>query len=464
MRLDLCWGRLYLLPPRISIGEGMAEIRPFRGVRYNQKLVKDLAAVLCPPYDVISPEEQQACCQRSDCNIIHLEHGRELPGDGPGDNKYTRAAASLQDWLSLGILQADDEPALYLHNHYFSYRGERKKRQGIMARVRLEEWERGGIRPHECTLAAAKADRLNLLRACKANLSPVFGLYDDPERKVASLLAREERAGPLVSMTDSQGQSHEVWALTQPEVIHQVAGILADKPIYIADGHHRYETALAYRREQHTSHPGSTGNQAFDFVMMTLVDISDPGLLILPLHRLVQGIPQSTVAGLKNELEAFFELKALPLAGVDNPRWADALSAENENEIVIGLFGLDPEHLFRLTLPDSARIQHMMPGEHCRAYRRLDVSVLEHVVLGGMLGISDREEDRQAVLAYSSDEVDALRRVMAEEYQLLFLLNPIGVRSVKAIADAGDRAHPKSTYFYPKPPTGLVINRLEAEL
>jgi uncharacterized protein (DUF1015 family) len=442
----------------------MADIRPFRGIRYNPKLVEDLTPILCPPYDVISPEEQQAYYRMSDYNIIHLEYGQELPEDGPGDNKYTRAAASFQHWLDLGILQADDRPAFYLHNHYFSHRGERRKRQGIMACVRLEQWERGIIRPHECTLAAAKDDRINLMRACRANLSPIFGLYDDPEHEIASLLARQERASPHALVTDVQGQSHEIWAVTEPEVIHQVAGILSDKPIYIADGHHRYETALAYREEQCISHLGGMGNQAFGFVMMTLVDISDPGLVILPLHRLVHGIPQSTVAGLRNELEAFFELKALPLAGIDNPGWADALSAENEDEIVIGLCGLDRGHLFRLTLPDSARVQHLMPGEHSRAYRRLDVSVLQHVVLEGMLGISDREEDRQAVLAYSSEEVDALRRVMAEEYQLLFLLNPIGVRSVKAIADAGDRAHPKSTYFYPKPPTGLVIHRLEAEL
>lgn len=438
----------------------MAEIRPFRGLRFNPKLVGDLGVVLCPPYDIISPEAQQAFHQKSDFNIIRLEYGLESPGDTPAHNRYTRAAATLENWLQQQALLVEDRPAIYLHDHYFTYKGRLLRRRGIIACVRLEEWERGVMRPHEETRAEAKADRLNLLRACQANLSPIFALYDDPEQRIACLMEGEEQNSSTARAVDSQGDSHELWAITQPEVFREVADSLAFQPLYIADGHHRYETALAYLRERRAGQARWSGKEAANFVMMTLVDASAPGLVILPLHRLVRGIPAPTLAGLRERLERFFRLSSFLLTETDlSPQFDSLLNyMKLRGDTTMGLFGLEPRQVLLLTL--------CQPGfaSKPRAYIETDVGVLHDIVLEGILGINSQAGEKEGKLAYSHDEKEAAEQVLTGEYQLLFLLNPMGIEQLKAIADTKQRAHPKSTYFYPKLPTGLVINRLLGEI
>jgi uncharacterized protein (DUF1015 family) len=433
----------------------MAEISPFRGVRYNQSLVGDLAAVACPPYDVINPQKEQALYATSPYNFIRIEQGRQTPQDTPADNKYTRAAATLNKWLDDGVVLIDPALAIYLHDHSFICQGKSYRRRGIVVRVRLEEWDSMVIRPHEGTLAGPKSDRMSLLWELKANTSPVLSLYEDSRRQVASRLDQQAEGEPIISLA-SGGESHRIWAITDPEAISAIAGSLAPKPLYIADGHHRYETALVYRREQRTLSPSLAADDPRNYVMMTLVDFNDPGLIILPPHRLLRGLPSASLDGLMAKLDLFFEVDALPL---DEDRvWpqVDEL-LEESGKIRLVLFGLKPGQLLVLTLRDLAAAGQMMPYFHSEAYKKLDVSVVDHVILEELLAMSSDEVSR---IDYNYDRQDAVRRVAAGEYQLAFILKPVSASIIKDIADAGDRMPRKSTYFYPKLPSGLLINRL----
>ncbi|MFC1995639.1 DUF1015 domain-containing protein [Chloroflexota bacterium] len=436
----------------------MAEIRPLRGVHYNQSLVGDLAKVICPPYDIISSQLQEELYHRSEHNFIRLEHNRELPQDTAKDNKYTRVAATLGQWLQQGILTIDEVPTIYLHDHHFSHQGRKYRRRGITVCVRLEEWDKMVIRPHEGTLSEPRTDRLNLLRVCQTNTSPVLVLFEDQGQQVASLLTDQEHRQPVMSINGANEDSHYVWAITEPEVINQIRHSLAHQPLYIADGHHRYQSALTYQLQQMAGSSPVSGDEAFNFIMMTLVDIADPGLIILPAHRLVRGISKSTLNELMPKLEAFFEVDELPLSIPDIWQQVDGLLVGKANQVRLALFGLIPESLLVLKLRDFNTASRMIPYFHSELYKKLDVSILDHIILEKMLGVIG--EGEKANLAYSYDRLDAVSRVLDQEYQLLFLLSPTKSEMVKAIADAGDRMPRKSTYFYPKLPAGLVCYRL----
>jgi len=436
----------------------VAELHPFCAVRYNQSLIKDLSAVICPPYDIITPQLQQELYQRSQYNFVRLEHSRELPQDTAIDNKNTRSAATLEQWLTEGILKVDEMPAIYLHDHYFTYQGREYKRRSIVVCVRLEEWDKMVIRPHEGTLSEPKSDRLSLLWACRANTSPILALFEDRGQRVSSLLISQELSEPIISLSGASGESHCVWAITEPGVVNQICSSLAGQPLYIADGHHRYESALIYQRERRAYSPSVSDNEAFNFVLMELVDFSDPGLMILPPHRLVRGVSKSTLDGLMAKLRSFFEIEELPLTMSGVWRRVDDLLTGETNEVRLVLFGLEAEHLFVLKLRDLVAASQMMPYFHCELYRRLDVSIVDHIILEKLLGLSSGSEE--AILGYSYDKQDAVNRVLDQEYQLAFLLKPIKPEVVKAIADVGDRMPRKSTYFYPKVPAGLIFYRL----
>jgi len=436
----------------------MADIRPFCGVHYNRSLVSDLAAVICPPYDIITPQMQQELHQLDECNFVRLEYDRELPQDTAIDNRYTRSAATLEQWLEQGILEADETPAIYMHDHYFTFQGEEYRRCGIIALVRLEEWDKMVVRPHEGTLTEPKGDRLSLLWALQANTSSILALYEDREQQVSSLLVARGQGEPVITLTDANGERHNIWAITEPEVIDQIRSYVAEQPVYIADGHHRYESALTYQRERSACSATVSGDEGFNFVMMTLVDFADPGLVILPPHRLVRGVPKSGVDGLMAKLKPFFEIEELPLDAPALWQRVDGLLAEEASQVKVLLFGPTRESLFLLKLNDFAAVSQMMPYFHSEMYKRLDVSVVDHVILEEMLGLSP--DDGGKFLTYSYDRLDAINRVLDQEYQLAFLLEPIKAEVIKAIADAADRMSKKSTYFYPKIPSGLVFYRM----
>jgi len=435
----------------------VAEIHPFRGLHYNQSLAKDLSAVICPPFDTITPQLQEELYSRNQYNFVRLECARELPQDTAADNKYIRSAATLEEWLSRGILEVDEEPAIYLHDYYFRYRGREYRRRGIIARVRLEEWERMVIRPHEGTLAEPRDDRLRVLWTMQANTSPILVMFEDRGGAISSLLMAQEKDKPLLSSGSGDGEKHNLRAITEPEVVNQIKSALADQPLYIADGHHRYSSALKYRQEKSASLPSSSGDEAFNFVMMTLVAFSDPGLVILPPHRLVGGISKSVLDGLMAKLEVFFKIEELPLAAPDIWQRVDELLAES-NKARLVFCGPAAEHLFALELQDMAAISQIMPYFHSELYQRLDVSIVDHIILDKLLELGSGTSTGKVVYTY--DRQDAVNRVLERDYQLAFLLKPIKAELIKAIADDGDRMPGKATYFYPKAPSGLVFNRL----
>jgi uncharacterized protein (DUF1015 family) len=466
----------------------MIEVSPFQGIRYNQRIVGDLARVLCPPYDVITSEQQKLYYQKSDYNAIRLE----LPAESqePAVDRYQRAAITFQQGLKHGILQLDRVSSFYLHDHRFEYSGEKMVRRGLIARVKLEPWG-GGIYPHEETSSKAKSDRLQLMRGCRANFSPLFSLYQDSEQKVAPILSHVAQEKPLMSLRAKRSnlpdssEAHTLWAITNPETERELSQFLSSQPLYIADGHHRYETALAYQQEraqeQFDSFDSSviatlngvkrkqslTGKGAFNYMMMELVDFSDPGLLVLPLHRLVRGIAPSTLAGLEKQLENFFTLEFVSLSEDSlapchcEPSALFVIASEAKQShrsqgIVLGVLGLHAGALVLLRRRQDISLEAMMPGNRSQAYREFGVSILNHIILDKVLsGAKDLD------VAYTVDFKEAYQQIKEGKYQLAFLLNPPQPKVVKAVADAQDRMPSKSTYFYPKLPAGLVINPLD---
>ncbi len=439
----------------------MTDIRPFRGIRYNQSLVKDVAEVICPPYDIISPAMQPELYHRSEYNFVRIEFNRELPQDTSADNKYTRSAATLEQWLKHGVLTVDKMPAIYLHEQYFTFQGKQYRRRGIIVRVKLEEWDKGVVHPHEGTLSEPKSDRLNLLWACQANTSPILALFEDRQQEVARLLAEQVKAEPVINAVQINGEGNCIWAITDPDIINQIRSSLASEGLYIADGHHRYESALTYRREKRAGSVSNSAEEPFDFVMMTLVPFADPGLLILPPHRLVRGVSKSNLSELAARLKSLFDIEEWPLSTPEVWQLVDSLfsgRSESEDRLRIVAFGLAPGYLSVLTLRDFASASQLIPSFHSDLYKRLDVSIIDHVILEKVLGLDQGSE--ATVLSYSYDRLEVVNRVLDQEYQLAFILSPVRVETIKAIADIGDRMPRKSTYFYPKLPSGLVINRL----
>ncbi|MFA5316535.1 MAG: DUF1015 domain-containing protein, partial [Dehalococcoidales bacterium] len=266
----------------------MAEIRPFRGVRYDPALTEP-GTVICPPYDVISPRQKTELLERSRYNFVRLEAAQGLPQDTDQDNKFTRTRAMLDEWLERGVLKADAAPSLYLHDYYFGFAGKQYCRRELITTVRLEEWDRMVVRPHEDTFAEPKKERLDLMRATSAGLSPIMSLYQDPGKRLGALL--EEAAGRKPELDFVAGRErHCLWVITQKPLLEQIAQSLAAEPLYIADGHHRYESALAYCRSRRALSPDAGPDADFNFVLMTLIAFDDPGLLVLPPHRLVRGL------------------------------------------------------------------------------------------------------------------------------------------------------------------------------
>lgn len=435
----------------------MAEIHPFCGLHYDQSVVGDLAAVICPPYDIITPQMEQELYRRSEYNFVRLEHGQRLPQDSTIDNSYTRSAAILEQWLEQGVLVTDEVPAIYLHDHYFIYNGREYRRRGITARVRLEEWHRMIIRPHEGTLSEPKDDRVSLLGVLGVNTSPILAMFEDQGQHISSLPALKGSGKPLISLNDLNGERHDVWAITEPRLIKQICSGFNGKPLYIADGHHRYESALIYRRQRRAFSSAASPDEAADYVLMTLVDYADPGLIILPPHRLLRGLPPSEIAGLAGKLESFFDVVELPLDMPAVWRQVDDLLA-GADRVRLALFGLSGQRLQVLTLKDHTAASQMMPYFHSELYKRLAVSVVDHVILEELLGLGSGQDEVR--ISYNYDMQGAVDMVLAREQQLALILGPVRAETVKAIADAGDRMPRKSTYFYPKLPAGLILNRL----
>jgi uncharacterized protein (DUF1015 family) len=429
----------------------LPRILPIRGLRYNPAVVEDLSLVVTPPYDVIDEEAQTRYYGRNPYNIIRLEYNRIYPGDSEADNRYTRAASTFRQWRREGVLVREEQPALYLYEQEFTLRGRTLKRRGFFCALYLEPYSTGSVRPHEETLAGAKQDRLRLLRACRANFSPIFGMYAEKELAAVETLMEAAAPEPAADFRDEQGQTHRLWPVSDPRAINQVLFALEKHPVFLADGHHRYETALAYRDEL-----GAPG--LHNCVLTVLVSLYDPGLVILPTHRLVKNRRGLDAAALSAALETHFEMQPYPAATADFRVFMGEL--ESRPPYTFGLYtGAGRLHL--VTLKPELDLELLMPADRSPNWRRLEVSVLHHLVLEKLLGIGGAERAHGDHLKYTREEEGALARVDAGEYDFAFFLNPPRVEELVAVAEDGERMPQKSTYFYPKLSTGLVINAFD---
>lgn len=437
----------------------MADVRPFRGLRYDLGQIKDLSLVITPPYDVISPEQQEGFHRRHPLNIIRLEFGRDAPGDDASENKYTRAARTFADWTRRGILTRESRPAFYLTEHRFPFSNGYRSYWGLIAAVRLEPFDTGRIRPTEIIMKGPAADRMNLLRSCRANFSPIMGIFDGMGGSLRSLTPDIDPSRPDLTASDDAGVAFNVWIMTDESLVERVSRFFAERTLYIADGHHRYTTALAFREERRGECPSE--EDPSNFLMMTLISSSDPGLTLLPTHRMLKGLSPQQMARLEEGLQRHFEIRELPVPGLTRrPDWLKSVLEEGpEGTPLFGLYG-GSSNAFRLLFPrDLPALRAMLPPEKPAPWRALDVSLLHGVVFHHLLGIGGAEGEKEH-LDYSPNEAEIISRVDSGKAQAAFFLRPVPVSSVIAVAEAGVRMPPKSTYFYPKTPAGLVINPL----
>lgn len=437
-------------------GQFMADIRAFRAHRYELGLVGSLSDVVAPPYDVIDGTLQQALYDRSPNNVIRLELNREEPGDSETTNRYTRAASHLRDWQRSGVLRQDSSRSLYVVHQAFEVEGQQFTRKGFMARVRLEPFGQGRIFPHEETLAGPKADRLKLLHVTQTNLSPVFGLYPDVANTVQGLLDQAVgRALPLEA-TDHLGVVSRLWPVVDQQVVSAVTGLMGPKPIFIADGHHRYETGLRYLEERRAAGEVRDEEAAPNFILMMMVGMSDPGLRILPTHRLVSGIPDTNAAQLGELLRQHFTLEQVG-SGTQGARDAWEMIEADGSQHVLG-FGTVADGQWQVGRFRSPALMTELSPEHSPAWHGLAVAVLHVVALNGLIGpgLGAQPHCRYVHLLREVEEATARR-----ECQLAVLVPPATMGHVEQIAGNLEKMPPKSTYFYPKLLSGLVFNSLK---
>jgi uncharacterized protein (DUF1015 family) len=428
----------------------MADARPFRGLRYDPARA-DLALTIAPPYDVISPDEQRALYERSPHNVVRIEYGEQHTSDTDGDNRYTRAASDIASWTRDGVLVRERFPAMYAYRQEFTWGDQTHARQHIFAAIRLEPWDRGVIKPHEHTLSGPKADRLDLLRATATQISPVYCLY---RRNHGSLRMPPLLSGRALYDVEADGQRHVLTAITDDDAAWAIAAYIEACDVYIADGHHRYETALRYRDERRADAASWSGDEAANFVLMALTDAADPGLLVLPTHRLIhREQPDASYA-----ITRWFNIEDLGEISADAAAMYEArLHGAGETTAFVAL-GLRPGHAHLLTLRDRAGVDHVLPADQPPAWKRLDVSVLQFAVLRDVFGIDDAALAAGGAVTYTQDTRAAVGAVTSGQAACAFLLNATPVDQVLAVADAGGRMPQKSTYFYPKLPTGLVMH------
>jgi uncharacterized protein (DUF1015 family) len=436
----------------------MADILPFRGVHYHPAAVGgDLSAVVAPPYDVISPAEQEALYAQNPHNVIRLILGRE-------EDKYTRAAQQFQEWQAQGILVADDVPALYVYRQTFAdpMTGEEApERIGLICLLKVQDYASGGVLPHENTLTAAKADRLELLRATHAQFESIYGLYSDPDRSVESFLAEYDDREPVMERVDNQiGSSHLIERLTDPQAAMALAELLRDKPIFIADGHHRYETSLNYRREWRAAHPEISEETpvAADYILITLTAFEDEGLLVLPTHRLVRNAAPEAIAALPQSLAPQFTVTEVA---------SDTLEAAIAKEAKAGRTALGivlpkASYLATLALAD-ADIPALVRGNQSHAAKRLPVTLLQSLVLEQRLSIDAAALAAGGHVAYTRDAAEAVRKVADGDAQAAFILGRPNAEEVRAVSLARDTMPQKSTFFFPKLLSGLILRDMNLE-
>jgi len=445
----------------------VALVAPFQGLHYNLTKVPNLTEVVTPPYDVISPGEREAFAARHPYNMVHLILPQTQPGDDLLHNRYTRAGRLFRQWWRDQVLVRDPEAALYYWETDFEHEGRRRTRKGLAAMVGLEPLSGGKIKPHEQTFSAAKVDRLEVLKHAQANFSPIFSIYPDSEQVVTGLLQRARPAAPLFSFQDALGYGQRLYRVTEPATFKAVCQAFEAMTLFIADGHHRYETALNYQKLLKSRYPNASPRAAFNFTLMYLSNIFDPDLVILMAHRLLGGprVKNLEEAGVMGRLKEYFEIEALPTAGEFGEAYEEFLQQNlaevqpPETGFILLGFG---RKAWRLKMRPGVR-QKILARQMHPALAQLDVAVLNYLIFEKVLGLDAKAQDDQETCKYTSKIKEAVAAVGRGEARLAFLLNPTRIEQVQEVASAGLTMPRKSTYFYPKVMTGLILNPINPE-
>jgi len=423
----------------------MTEIRAFPAVVYNQEKVK-IEKVICPPYDVISKKQQDQLHKRDPRNFIRVLLGKDKSGDDGRDNKYARAKQTFSDWLKEGVLTQDDQSAIYFYRQEYKVMGERHTRLGFISLMKIQDDEEAKIYPHEKTHSEAKEDRLKLWSKLNANLSSIFVCFSDRERKVEKIFAKDiSKTEPFIDAVDDNEVRHLLWRLTDEEKIAQITTSISHQPLFIADGHHRYEVAKMLRRAKMEKESKPTGNESFNFVMTYFTNMDSRDLKIFPLHRVVKKLGDSS-AGL-DFLDEYFRTDKIKT----KEDLVILLAKAGQNEHAFGLYTRDGIRLLRLK---NKMFIDKEVKEGSSAFRHLDATILKHFVFD-RLGVATED------IIYNSDSAESMTMVDEGEAQAVFIMNPVRIHQLRDIALNGERMPPKTTYFYPKAISGLTVYKMD---
>ncbi len=443
----------------------MAIIAPFKGLTYNFHKIHDFSSLVAPPYDVISGEEQEAYYQANPHNVIRLILGKQKTGDSDWDNRYTRSAECLKRWESEGILGRANQPCIYIISmKYDPGNGDiQRSRWGVITLVRIEDHGTGVILPHERTFSAHRDDRLKLMRACKAQLSPIFGLYEDPENTILKTCKTATDPPPQIAFDLEDGTKYQMWILQNLSLFKQIAGPMLKRPIFIADGHHRYETSRNFRNIMRARYGRRPANRSYEYVMMYLSNMSDEGVTILPSHRLIKNAPNFQIEPFLEKVGSKFNIEEFPFSGTNILEVCTALKKRLEEagrlNTVIVFYLHKTDRFYYFTLKPEAREQ--MGDDLHHSLKKLDVLALSRFILQGVFGFSREDLDNDEIFHYQSSMRKAILQVESGDCQIAFLLNPTKMEQVKEIASNSLIMPRKSTYFYPKIITGLVFNKID---
>jgi uncharacterized protein (DUF1015 family) len=438
----------------------MADVIPFRGIIYNIQKIGDLSLVTSPPYDVISEKAKQRYYEKHPYNVIRLELGDE----NLSKDRYYSSLFYLEEWLRNGILIRENEPAFYFYQIDFPLNGMKwKRRRGFIGLCKLEEFGKGMIFPHERIHQAQKEDRLNILRICQANFSQIFSLYSDPNQIINSLFEDYTHNPPLFDYyNDEEKIHHKLWSIKDRELFLKVRKMMEPKALLIADGHHRYEAALAYKKEMEKKFPLSTGNEPFYYTMMYFCPIEDEGLVILPSHRLIFNLSTFNPNEFEIELQKYFIKRDIHFSHENElaklEEFFEILKRDDSKGNVFGLYINGNSHFSLLYLKNELNISSLVGNCLPSVLQKLDVMILHRFVIEQLLGIKEKDQDQNHIRIIKNHN-RAFELVKKGNFQMVFFLNPPKVEEIKEVASEGEIMPQKSTFFYPKIPTGLVINK-----
>ena len=449
------------------------EVLPLRALHYDPRRIERIGACLAPPYDVITPAMQEAYQAQHPYNVVRLTLGRQHAGDSDADNRYTRAAATLDDWLARGVLQAAAQPAFWVYEQHFALpRAGSRRVTGVIGRVRLHDYCAGAILPHERVMGGVVEDRLRLTRACNVQMEYIWSIYRERSGAVDRLLDQARSAAPMIDHTEyrrdespqdehPQGVRHRLWRLADQSSMAEVTRAMRRGPIYIADGHHRYHTMLHYRDEMRRRHPGAGPDAPWEYILMFLVNSAHQELTILPIHRLLHGSAIADPRALERSLAAHFSVRRYRCADAGRPAaercWLHDLAAAGPGERRLGVYLRGSDTFLAATLRDGAAATGSGADGASERWRRLGVNVLNELVLRRVFAVTEAELDGGERVSYTSSAGEALAAVDGGHADAALIMNPTALDDVLAVAGGGERLPRKSTFFYPKPVSGLLF-------